>query len=707
MSWSIKNKMKAMGFGIVIVLLLVAWINFMSYKSVLSAIQISANQAKQLKITQNLETEQLRLVLAAWNLIIHKEDIDVIEQKVQFIKKNASALTKHIETFGQSVSGKQNKLLVSNITKNFVQLNQIIETDLVQLIEKSSIRMVEIRNEFATFHSRLTQDALALENELSAIVYTFQENANMAENQTEASLFFEGTESINFISKAISKLILVAVESILDKAKGAITPERAGAITRNIEFLDESVPYLSDFIKTDTDKQAIDSIQAKIDALKKVIQVDLVSLIENSAREEVEIKRSFKKIENNLTLSTADCAKYIDLAFNSFSKAAQTAEESLLKTQSTSLKQGLVVVIIAILIMIPFVTLFTLGIIRPVNRVKNGLKELAQGEGDLTTRLDVKRQDEIGQLATQFNAFIERLHQMISDISEDVETLSASSTEMANAADQMSDSASHTLERANSLSMASNEMSSNMNSVAAAMEQSSSNVNTVASAAEEMNSTINEIARNAEKARSITRNAVSKANDSSDIMNELSGSANEIGKVVETITDISEQVNLLSLNATIEAARAGEAGKGFAVVANEIKTLAKQTSNASMDIKQKINNIQENSTGSLSSMEEISTVISDVNDIVSTIATAVEEQSSATSEISQNISQASSGIEEVNVNVNQSSSVAAEITKDISSVNQSSAEIESRSSKVKLSAKKLSQLADRLDEMVGRFKINA
>jgi len=345
------------------------------------------------------------------------------------------------------------------------------------------------------------------------------------------------------------------------------------------------------------------------------------------------------------------------------------------------------------------------GIVKPISLAAAGLKDIAEGEGDLTTRLQVVTQDEVGQLGGSFNAFIEKLHQMITDISQGVETLSSSSTEMSSIAEDMSNSSEQTSAKANTVAAASEEMTVNMNSVAAAMEQSSTNLNTVASAAEEMNSTINEIAQNAEKARDITLNAVSKANESTEIMSELSGSANAIGKVVETITDISEQVNLLSLNATIEAARAGEAGKGFAVVANEIKDLAKQTSDASMDIKEKIESIQSSSEGSLSSIEEISRVISDVNDIVSTIATAVEEQSSATSEIAENISQASSGIEEVNSNVNQSSTVASDITKDISDVNQSSNEIAERSNQVKLSAEDLSKLSARLDEMVKRFKI--
>ncbi len=395
---------------------------------------------------------------------------------------------------------------------------------------------------------------------------------------------------------------------------------------------------------------------------------------------------------------------YISLAQEEAEKVNQLAKKSK-DTISSMIKASIILFVVVLLVLIAVSVFVVRAIVKPINNTAASLKDIAEGEGDLTIRLAVSTKDEVGLLSESFNKFIEKLHQMIIDTKQGVETLSSSSTEMASIADDMSNSSDQTSQRANAVASASEEMNSNMSSVAAAMEESSVNLNTVASAAEEMNSTINEIAGNAEKARSVTLNAVSKADESTTIMNGLSESANAIGKVVETITDISEQVNLLSLNATIEAARAGEAGKGFAVVANEIKDLAAQTSDASFDIKNRIEDIQQSSTSSLRSIEEISTVIADVNDIVSTIATSVEEQSSATREIAENINQASSGIEEVNSNVNQSSAVSAEISQDITGVNESSKEIAERSDQVKLSAEDLSKLAARLDEMVGRFKV--
>ncbi len=346
-----------------------------------------------------------------------------------------------------------------------------------------------------------------------------------------------------------------------------------------------------------------------------------------------------------------------------------------------------------------------LGIVKALKEMIVSFQDIAEGEGDLTKRIAVQSKDEIAELARWFNTFLEKLHAMIQKISANAANVDHSSTELSEIASMMTTGAGETSSRADSVSSAAEEMSSNLTSVAAAMEQSSTNAAMVATAAEQMSATITEIAQNAEKARAISDQAVNKASETSGQMDGLGQAALGIGKVVETITEISEQVNLLALNATIEAARAGEAGKGFAVVANEIKELAKQTSEATLEIKEKIANIQGSTDGTVKGINAISEVINNVNEIVGTIATAVEEQSAATQEIANNIAQASTGIQEVNENVNQSSQVAGDITQDIAVVNQSSAEIASSSDQVKGSADGLKEMAAEMNTIVGSFKI--
>ncbi len=361
---------------------------------------------------------------------------------------------------------------------------------------------------------------------------------------------------------------------------------------------------------------------------------------------------------------------------------------------------GLVfVAIISIILLIAF------GIVRGLNNVVESLRDIAQGEGDLTRRLKINTNDEIGQLGKGFNSFIEKLQGIIGGVVANSQQVEGASTNLAQVARDMSASAGESSERSNAVAAAVEEMNTNLTNVAAAMEESSTNTAMVASAAEEMHATINEIAGNAEQARVISEQAVHKAEAASAKMTELGNAAQAINKVTEAITEISEQTNLLALNATIEAARAGEAGKGFAVVANEIKELAKQTAAATLDIKQQIEGVQGTTGETIKEIKEITAVIDNVNTIVSTIASAVTEQSAVTQEIAKNIEHASQGLQEVNENVSQSSTVANVIAKDIAQVNNATIEISKSSEATRASADDLLQLARELNKLVGVFKV--
>ena len=344
-------------------------------------------------------------------------------------------------------------------------------------------------------------------------------------------------------------------------------------------------------------------------------------------------------------------------------------------------------------------------VIKPINLVAAGLNDIADGEGNLTMKLDDSQSDEIGKLASGFNRFLEKLALMIKDISENAGTLNAASTDLAGIADFMAQSSGNMSRKANTVTSSAGDMSNTMAKVAGDSELAASSLNMVAAATEEMTATVSEIAMNSEKARQTTDDAVSQARIVSEKVDHLGGAAKEIGKVTETITDISEQTNLLALNATIEAARAGEAGKGFAVVANEIKELANQTANAVKDIRGKIEGIQTTTFEAVEQIGLITSVIGSVNEIVATIATAIEEQSAANREIASNITHASAGIQDVSHSVTQSSTFANAIAADIADVSCSVEEISSSSSQVNLKAESLSELSAQLNSLVKRFTV--
>ena len=360
--------------------------------------------------------------------------------------------------------------------------------------------------------------------------------------------------------------------------------------------------------------------------------------------------------------------------------------------------------VVGIIVGILSAFLITRMIVNPIKRTVDLIAEMIKS-GDLTKRLDASAKDEIGELSHWFNTFVETLQGIIKQIAGNAKTLAGSSTELSATATQLASGAEETTNQSGTVASAAEEMSANMNNMAAATEQMTTNVKTVAAATEQMTASISEIAKNAEQASSVAGNAANMAQSSNETIGQLGGAADEIGKVIQVIQDIAEQTNLLALNATIEAARAGDAGKGFAVVATEVKELAKQTAEATEDIRGKIEGIQSSTGLAVKSIGSISEVIQQVNEISRTIASAVEEQSVTTKEIAQNVAQTSTAAETVSVGVTQSAAASKEITQNIAGVDQAAKQTAAGAAQTQTAGVELSKLAEELQTLVGQFKV--
>jgi len=328
------------------------------------------------------------------------------------------------------------------------------------------------------------------------------------------------------------------------------------------------------------------------------------------------------------------------------------------------------------LLLIGFYYLCKRIIARPLDAVVSQLKDMSEGEGDLTKRLMVRSQDEIGELAHWFNVFVEKIQHTVRIIGDNMQSLAVSSEELNEISQQMSSNSEQTAAQANVVS--------------AASEQVSKNVQTVAAGTEEMIASIKEIAKNTSEAARVVKEAVQVAEKTNLTITKLGQSSAEIGNVIKVITSIAEQTNLLALNATIEAARAGEAGKGFAVVANEVKELAKQTGEATEDISNKIQAIQGSTQESVAAIGRITQVINQVSDIANMIASAVEQQSVTTNEMSRNVSEAARGSDE--------------IVQNITGVAQAAQSTASGATETKTAAQEMARLAGELQDAVNQFK---
>ncbi|MGB1027010.1 MAG: CHASE3 domain-containing protein, partial [Rhodospirillaceae bacterium] len=303
-------------------------------------------------------------------------------------------------------------------------------------------------------------------------------------------------------------------------------------------------------------------------------------------------------------------------------------------------------------------------IAKPITDMTGSMRDLADGNTDIAVP-GIGRRDEIGEMADAVEVF--RQNKIANDLfaeqqqkEEDnkarerariealIKSFDMTTMSLLNSLNQ----ADHSMRNAQELvKSGAADAKSESSSVAAAATQATENVETVASAAEELSASISEISRQVAESNTVSRNAVTTAQETSSQIQILEENVGKISEIVDLINDIAEQTNLLALNATIEAARAGDAGKGFAVVAGEVKNLANQTARATSEIAAQIGEVQRSTTGAVSTIGRVTEVIGQINEISSSISAAVEQQGAATQEIARNVEEAASGTHSVSSSI--------------------------------------------------------
>ena len=438
---------------------------------------------------------------------------------------------------------------------------------------------------------------------------------------------------------------------------------------------------------TSTDQENREFLQY-LDAWKRITD-DIVSRADTDdpMEREAQLERSFGEgFEAYSTLRN-----FIDVVGERRLKHVDNFTIEIDEERDFIASELMLLVVIGTLVALAAAWFLPLVVTVPLRMISDRIQNIAQGDGDLTIRINIDREDELGQLAGHVNRFMEKLQSLITDIrhnTDDVsgsaETLLEVSSSSQKAADEQCHAITMVVAAVNELTVAIQEVARNTGNTA----QNAKNANQITDQGQER------IHLAVERVQGLS----SRISQTADIMVRLEGEAKNVTSVIDVIRGIAEQTNLLALNAAIEAARAGEQGRGFAVVADEVRTLASRTQKSTEDIQGMLSQLQ---SGVQRAVEAMNASTAMTNEAVGSASEAGESLAGIGSAV-QNITNMAIQIATA---AEEQSTVTAEIDKNLVEINQLAMTTSEDATKTANASQRLNQLSSSLRQLLGNFRV--
>lgn len=591
----------------------------------------------------------------------------------------------------------QSRESIQNAYSQAVSVGQINPESLEKLkttldkFNETSSTLITVREEYLDIRGKISknvEDVNLILNEANSYLSTVLDNLAF---DLEDGEYIESTEEYGFLSSII-KTRLALVNRVYYQDQYVKFPDNpqfkqmANTTKNNFQIYIQDLSHAITLqgLPVEASEFKGKSLTNVLRDLEKQSNV-LIAEGESKSTQLVEYTNQYKEIVKEV-IGITDTIKE-----NSKQIIDTTQEEAL-----SAEKDALIMIfsgMAIMLIMLAMIYIFsTMSIVKPINSVTLKMKDISEGEGDLTARLPTKGSQELSLLSQAFNSFVTKIEDVIINVSGSVNKLSASASDLTSVNDTGRNLIQNQENQTTQVSTAMEQMAVSVADVAQSAQYS---MDHVAEAEKEVNAGREVVSETLESIEQLAN----RIESATDVINNLGKKADAVGSVLDVIKGISEQTNLLALNAAIEAARAGEQGRGFAVVADEVRTLASKSAEATDEIHDIIDSLQKESCLAITAMNESKEY-----------ANHTVENGAKADQSLESILESVNGIHGMSHQIatasNEQSSTAQHISKNVQEISMLATDIFTNSNGVHESIQELNELSRSLAELVNQFKTN-